>query len=136
MNTIKLNRNSWHYKLVNLLTSYLDTDHPDICGYRSALLMSFVWILLILICATLTMDVVCDTLIGLSFSLFYGQWMLSVMAQVTIMMAMAIIAGAFSVYMLRWLSTKRTSPKADPGFVRQAFRSWKDKYCSRIEIVD
>jgi len=140
MKTLKFSPDSWHYKMIYKYTPARDRDLVDICSYTRYFLFSLLTIGLILLGVTLASFVVSQILVGIGFSLWYGMFIFSEVAQLA-MGVIAVLGLAIGfVALMSWFSEKRQEYKEahrnDPdGFVKEAYKSWKEKYCARVEIV-
>jgi hypothetical protein len=133
---------SWHYHLATFwISDFTDKRNITLCTYLWRMLCgSFILVLSL----ALTLSFV----IALGESLFYEfRWLLQLLIQHehTTFPQQGLIAlggtlgvlvlGAFRLlsYLNGLRKPARRVPK-DPSFLRQAYDSWKNKYCVRVRI--
>lgn len=141
-----IKRDSWHYKLVN---SLLDYPKRDLCGY----VRQVVWLLVVFIISTaclLLWFVYTGVAIFSALGISSAGFML-LPATLTGLMAIVLLVGVvcgpiFGIWYLyeRRKSRKEeeeyearingTYVKPEPGFIKSAYKSFKDKTCHFIEF--
>jgi len=142
---MKLNRNSWHYwlatKYSNEIKWKLEDFPTDICTYSKMVLKGLLFAIFMAV-----------TISFLTLPLIYcGFWL--IMASITgdfsfpkiiildllfrfgiaeyLMIAFLGIIGLYFSYM-----DKKKFNKSEPGFIKQSYLSWKNKYCVKVEFRD
>lgn len=130
MKTFELKKKSWHYWLANFGGERVYT-HTDICAYiRYVMYGTFFLMLVAAFLATLSGATLFA--IGNLFSWLFLGYQLHDITQVIF----GILVG-FSL-MIAVMAAKAhynvNVRDSEPGFVRLAYRSWKDKFCARIEL--
>lgn len=149
MTPITFSKNSWHARLVNRFTQRYASDATNICQY-----MRWVgWGLLGVILVTLALSVFATfVLSGIVWDI---QWLFGYVhfvggqnpparelgACILNLVAVlgSIVAGLMWIsgivkearYHKKWHTA---SPSPPPGFIRTAYRSFKDKVCIRVEV--
>lgn len=141
-----IKRDSWHYKLVN---SLLDYPKRDLCGY----VRQVVWLLTVFIALASCLILWCGAT-GLAVFAKLGISSAGFMilpAVLTGLMTIVLLAGIvcgpiFGIWYLyeRRKSRKEeeeyearingTYVKPEPGFIKSAYKSFKDKTCHFIEF--
>lgn len=132
MKALKLNKDSWHYKLAHMYDKDIGYG-TDICAYTRTLIASFC--LLVFVCCIMGM------LAG-SFLFMIGGWIAyflgyelhgAVIPFTFIYGVSAVIIGI--VWGKAFYEERQWSqPKKEPGFIRTAYHSWKDKFCMKVEF--
>ena len=145
MKPLVLSKNSWHYKLVTRMTTYgrYDTD-GNICEYVKCLLGSMLIILIISILFTIVAIPFVHMIMGIGFSIWMGTWFFTDIGAAGVAITCVIAAGV-SVHKIltnidRWRYNRHRErfygePKPD-GFLKSAYKSWKGKYCLKIEFTE
>jgi hypothetical protein len=126
MNTIKLNRNSWHYRLYECYANnYLEPN--DICVYTQNVILGAITVFFIMLVAIVASIAVGDFLLWSYFNLFVGSVDMEKPA------AIFLIFSASAVIIFG-IGTFRDYSKFHDNFVTSAYRSHKDKYCVKVEV--
>jgi hypothetical protein len=136
MKTLKFNRDSWHYKLVNIVFGFnANYDRADICSYtRKVLLAMFVVTLIAVI--ILFANYYLGNLIG---------YIIASIINLTIIdpdIGHIIVGAIFFNGACCWLApiiankTPRVCYKISDSFIGEAYKSFKGKYCAKIEFTD
>lgn len=146
MKSLNFKQSSWHYKLAESVGYFPDmTDDGkevgDICKYTRAILVAC---LAGLVCAAVFAGVsflVIEVIFGLAFSWWYGVWLMSYWGEVTLVVAVAVGVAGTPVYagikIAEWIKRRKWVNEDKPdGFVKHAYKSWKEKYCARITFTD
>lgn len=141
-----IKRDSWHFKMVN---SLLDYPKRDLCGYVRQVVWLLVVFIALAVCLLLwfgSTGVTIFSVLGISSAGF-----MLLPATLTGLMAIVLILGIVGgpIFGLWYLYEKRKSRKEDeeyearlngtyvapePGFIKSAYKSFKDKTCHFIEF--
>ena len=126
MNTIKLNRNSWHYRLYECYANkYFEPN--DICVYTKNVILGAITVFFITAIAVVASIAVGDFLLWSYFNLFVGSVDMETPAAIFLMFA------AFAI-LIFGIDTFQDYSKFHDNFVTSAYRSYKDKYCVKVEV--
>lgn len=158
MQSLKFNKDAWHYRVARW--GGLKGYNTDVCSYtRRFLLGSFVLLIMTLFtCLVLTPLVI----FGAHFFLrnFFASTLIDV-STIVCTIYLGVLTGlamfitsrkiydkckeaarqakykaiADGTYVEPPPKVKKIKPPKEPGFVKVAYRSWKQKYCVRIEIT-
>lgn len=146
MKTLNFNKNSLHYKLATLggfdrYNCYYDGS-TDICSYLRRVMMGVFVSIILLMTFVFASTLVVHTLFGLVFSFIYDTDMFNVWGQVGL-----LTAGISSLFAFIWIvpgkimdlyysikSNRPEKPAAPDNFVREAYSSYKEKYCVKIKF--
>lgn len=141
-----IKRDSWHCKMVTYL---LDSPKRDLCGYIRQVLWLLMVFISLAVCLLLwfgSTGVSIFTALGISSAGF-----MLLPATLTGLMAIVLILGLIGspIYCIWYLYEKRRSRKEAeeyearangtyvkpaPGFIKSAYKSFKDKTCHFIEF--
>lgn len=129
---IALKTESWHHWLACITANRWDIDH-DICGYTRQV-----------ICGALTLLLAIGVLLTLAASTGdMIRWLLGLEDYMTVGVIMWFILTASSfiaaLFGVAWIGAQgiicyqENSYRRKPGFIRHAWRAFRDKACVRID---
>jgi hypothetical protein len=131
-----LDSNSWHFKLANYGEVRIWDDEPtDICEYTRAVLKGATSLVALGLFFTFVAVWSGASLYNIFELLFLGSekvypWT-GFFIGLCIATLIAVVYGAFKA----WRENRRMDvPEPEPGFVKLAYRKFKDKTCARIEF--
>lgn len=143
MQTVKIKRDTWHYKFIMRVADPSESKLYDTCSYRYYLIKSAVMalsaalVLLVLVVLVLA-PYVAAALYYLGYSLdeqSLGMALGSFLAQ------LIIAAGAAMMYITVAVKRKRIEKREarkysteEPGTIRTLWLNFKEKVCSKIEL--
>lgn len=146
MKALTFNKNSWHFLLATKMGHYRPYDresgygdNADICTYSRHVMGGLLLLTLAAAAIAFAGFIVSHILLGIWFSIMLGTWFFSDWA-VGAMIVLGI--GAFVIGMkvaIDWQYERRMSSEyrnRPDGFVKHAYKSWKEKYCVQIEFKD
>ena len=134
MKAIELNKDSWHYKLASRANPYFySRGEEDICSYTKYVFLGFLEIILISFVVLL--------LGGFTVNFFYSCYTWLFLNQPFNEFAVVfgcVVGGLLNACAIAYFcnNAKEKMSHTEPGFVRLAYRSWKDKFCVKITFVD
>jgi hypothetical protein len=136
MKTLKFNRDSWHYKLVNIVFGFnANYDRADICSYtRKVLLAMFVVTLIAVI--ILFGIYLAGNFIGYIIASIINSTIIDPDPEFVIVGTLLIIGTCFWLAPIIANKTHRVSYKISDSFIGEAYKSFKGKYCAKIEFTD
>lgn len=129
MKTIELKRKSWHHWLANFGDKRI-YETTNICEYTRCVLIGTFLFLLSVVVSSLSTGAVLFTIGNIFGWLFLGYEFHNVSVIVTstftciVLMFFIIVGRAKLIHQV----------DKEPSFVRLAYRSWKEKYCARVEL--
>lgn len=135
MKTFTINRSSWHHKLYNFGTN----RYPeDFCQYTRGVLVGMFWALVFTALGISATMAVGDFFAWLAASVFHWQFLdpqlgAGITAFIMIVVAMFVLAG---LIMFGIRQVIHRSSEQEPGFIRTAYSSMKNRFCIRVEIQD
>lgn len=156
MKALTFKKNSWHFWLAKLVGYEAPTtwtrgdgtvahygDKGDICTYSrhvvgalfSILVISFFGVMGTAIIGTLLAHVI----LGIIFSIIMGTFFFTDIGVIGLFIITIVSLVAGTMYSLSWLRDRaRESDESNnpDGFIKHAYRSWKEKYCLKINFVD
>lgn len=151
MKALTFNTNSWHFLLATKVASYRVPsvskysdgefytygDSADICTYSRHVMGGLLLLTLAGVAIAGAGFIVSHFLLGIWFSIMLGTWFFSDWA-VGAMIVFGI--GGFIIgtkVVIDWLYNRRMNSRTKPdGFVKHAYKSWKEKFCVQIEFKD
>ena len=131
MKTYTLKKDSWHYWLASFGDDLRMYGVYDICGYIRAMLVGTFQLLFVTAVISAIAGVILYS-IGNIFSWLFLGYQLS---QLTIMVS-ALLAGLIGAAVIISFieASKNRVQSTEPGFVRLAYRRFKEKTCSLVEF--
>ena len=138
MKTYTLKKDSWHYWLASFGDELRMYSVYDICSYIRAMLVGSFQLLFVTVVVLFVTVVVCLIggailySIGNLFSWLFLGYQLS---QLTLMF-FALLAGLIGAgIIIAFIEASKNRVKTtEPGFVRLAYRRFKEKTCSLVEF--
>lgn len=142
MKSIVLDKNSSHYWLARKagfqLNPYEEYNNHDICTYTKYVLGGLLVVLILLAGFAVVSAAVIHMIMGFAFSIYFGTFLMTEIGVVGLLTS-GVLALLFVVVYAknRYDNYKwnKTYKKSEPGFISIAYRSWKDKFCTRITFV-
>lgn len=128
MKTFELKKKSWHYWLANFGDLRVGTN-TDICSYIRCVIWGAFWLLVAAGAGAFLSGCVLFAIGNLFSWLFLGYELSNMTVGVFTVLSALFLTGL--AFVSREAIAEKMS-KSEPGFVRLAYRSWKDKFCARI----
>lgn len=134
MKTLKFSKNSWHYKLARFGDEFSERNLSDICSYTRAFLWgTFLFLLFV------------TFMLGIIF--IHGEaigYVAAMIAQGTFIepdtlagICLILYGALFTIWFFTRAFIIVTEHKfKEDNFVVNAYHSFKDKYCVRVEVKD
>ena len=157
MKALTFKTTSWHYLLATKLAHYCPrtesgeygNDNPDICTYARHVIGGLMLLILIGICIAGLGYAVFDIALAIVFSLYYHVWLGDAMTTVSTMIVLICIVVVAFHRMCNLISEYRRNklhydtngkyirnPVIADGFIIQAYKSWKGKFCVPIKFMN
>lgn len=152
MKTLTFDKNSWHFLIATKIAGYtapfeytyndgttaVHGDPGDICTYSKHVMGGMFLLTLSGLAIAGASWVVVHMLLGVWFSLMLGTFFVSEVgiAGFIVTILAGIIVG------VKWRSDRKMSTEyrnrlvKPDGFVKHAYKSWKEKFCLSINFVD
>lgn len=136
MESIKIDVNSWHYKLIRTMNGYVDAY--DICEYRSklvkALFASALVICMLILLGIAASFIVINTVLGIFtvFTLGFANLGINHIGSFAILFFIGIIA--FYEHLKK--KSRSYTKERKPGAIKKMYISWKEKHCSPVEFFE
>ena len=131
MKTFKLSKNSWHYWLASFGDDLRMYSVYDICSYIRAMLVGLFQLLFVTAVICLIGGAILYS-IGNAFSWLFLGYKLSELTIAISALFAGLIGAAVIISAIE--ASKNTVKKTEPGFVRLAYRRFKEKTCSLVEF--
>jgi Na+/H+ antiporter NhaA len=124
----RVRRTSWHYKLLRFFVCEIP---EDFCSYWRKITGVFLMCLI----GTGLVSTMLFYLLVVPYILA-EHWLDGLIFQVLVAAVVGAVVGLVYLIVLfvSWLDNYE--PPQNPGLVRMKYRSWKDKYCPMVEIVN
>ena len=131
MKTYTLKKDSWHYWLASFGDELRMYSVYDICSYIRAMLVGSFQLLFVAVVVCLIGGAVLFSIGNLFSWLFLGYQL----SQLTLMF-FALLAGLIGAgIIIAFIEASKNRVKTtEPGFVRLAYRRFKEKTCSLVEF--
>ena len=131
---INLNKSSWHYQLATAYGSlHKNETVTDICYYTRQVIKGVFLAVFITCLISVAAFCVIDMFMGIGFSIAYGAMLMNTPGLVVLILIFSI--GALCALALASDKVSKSNRNKEPGFVRTAYRSWKDKFCVKVKLV-
>lgn len=143
MKAVNLNKNSWHYYIAQKLGSYRPQEYvndtrnhkTDICTYTSFVLKGFFLLFVMGIAIAFVGFLFWNVLFGIIFSIIYGTIIFTDIAIAIFMFLLAVIISATLFVGITMIKSKLENTESD-GFIKTAYKSWKEKFCVKINFTN
>jgi len=141
-NKMKINKSSWHYRLVKLGDPW---DIPDdLCSYVRLLIwnimgVSFTFALGIFLVVVGIWSPIHLVLYGIpdQQSALYGFYIIGSMVDVAVLICIIFyIIDWVREYLLEHREVKPPKPIKEPSFIKKAWKGFKEKTCYKIDFED
>lgn len=153
MKSFTLNVESWHYKLASNWGYDPDIRDRDICAYTRRVVLGIVVTGILIAMAGLFTFGVSILLVHMVLSpwfyftaglAFDELSILGYVITLAILATVAIVQGVEKYKEYRWnkrnerrkLENSEDYVPPEPGFLKIAYRAWKDKFCARLDFVN
>ena len=130
MKTFELKKKSWHYFLANFGSERV-YSHTDICAYIRYVIYGTFWFIIMGGAGAFFSGCVLFSIGNLFSWLFLGYELEKMTVGVFTMFSAFFMMGLFLVGKD---TIQHKMRDGEPGFVRLAYRSWKDKFCAKVEL--
>jgi hypothetical protein len=138
MKTLKFKKTSWHYELASK-AGFRDYDSQDLCTYITHIFWAFVAIFFIIGASSILGAILIHTVLGAIFSFIAGSFIFTETGVAGLILTVAgVLFGfvwcVFEGFRIAKRKAEKTYGNNPDSFVANAYRSWKDKMCFKIEI--
>lgn len=134
MKTLQFNRNSWHFKLVNKIFGYSVYQINDICSYTITVLFSLLILALFGTIIAFLAYLIGDFL-GYFIATIVNFTLINPEPAAAAVMIILSIVSIINVIILIGNSSSRTLDKISDSFIVESYKSFKGKYCAKIEFI-
>jgi hypothetical protein len=128
-----INRSSWHYRFLAFTGTICYNEPKDFCSYwRTFLFRGFFTLLFV--------SLILFLLFGFYFihpwQVVASHQLLALASLVTIIALFGTIGGIW--FLVDWYNEYRRKNyvEKEPGLIKTAYLSWKDKYCPKMEYKE
>ena len=144
MKSLTFSKNSWHYYLAKLAydkpyDEVLSDVCPDICTYMRYVALGLFILLGMGVVIAAAGFILSHVILGIIFSLFYGVLMFTPEAIAALLLGTILGVGflshkLFKMRQEKLLSTEYRNRIRHDGFAKNAYKSWKEKFCVKVEF--
>jgi hypothetical protein len=144
MKELVFDANSWHYKFAHWAGYRPFGNRLDICCYMRRVLLGFLFVAGIFALISVAAYGLVQMFFGLIFSWIAGAWIMSLAGEITLFI-ISVLIGLFAFftateYLRVKLEERRDRRREErvnkpDGFIKHAYKSWKEKHCSKIKFV-
>lgn len=125
---MKINKKSWHYHIVNTYSNFDPYYTRDICSYTRQILLGILNIIsIILIGSILIYSMVFELIFQIFIFTDYSSPFFVVGTVLWIFLLFSFLMSGLHIY----ISSRKNKPS---GFVKNAYNSWKNKFCIKLEF--
>lgn len=128
MKPIEISTDSWHYRLI----SKYDFPNTEICGYTRQLIMYLIMTAILVVLLTIPVYMMGDA-IGWLIACIVNQQLIPI-GEPAIVFFVAVIFFLIPYTISRMQLKRLREGKTEPLFISKAYRSWKDKYCVKVQF--
>lgn len=146
MKTLTFNINSWHARFIDHHHGNVSLEHYgnlDICRYTRLFFEALASCIIGWSLITLFSFLAVHAVFGVIFSLMNGMWIFTPAGAFGAIITLVILAIIGAVVAYDWIQgymyerrCHREENNLPDSFVVNAYKSFKDKYCVRVKIVD
>jgi len=143
MKELVFDADSWHYKLAKWAGYRPYGDRLDICSYTRRVAFAFLLIGFLIAVGYVVAYALVHMFFGLIFSWIAGMWIMTIPGEIALFV-ITVLTALFTFFWLLEVARvkmekrreRKSNEKAKPdGFVKHAYKGWKERYCSKIKIV-
>ena len=130
-----IHTSSWHYKLLRAFEVNI-SELDDSCKYIRKVMITLAFSLLIFsfLMATLG-DFIAWVIAGTLHGFTHPNTASTILLTVIALIVLILIAAAIEEVIQTWKSRRPQRTNIPPSFAKQAYRQWRDKFCTRIDII-
>jgi uncharacterized membrane protein YdbT with pleckstrin-like domain len=133
--TLNFSKTSWHFCIATKLGGYVaHYDADDICTYSKHFMIGLVTMFAIAMGIAILGFLAWNFIFGVIFSLVYWTWLFNDLAYIVIFAIIGLIFTCLLIGGSWWIVYGEPMIKQD-SFVRNAYKSWKEKYCIKIDFT-
>jgi len=141
MRELNIDEKSWHYRIAHNYGGYSGGRHGyDICGYTRRFIWGLFIVFVVIAAVSMASLGVLDLLAGLYFSWVAGVWITNFAGTLTafVITVFSLVIGIIAI--TEKIRDMRREYRYnhyhdEPGFIKSAYLSWKEKYCIKIKIT-
>jgi membrane-bound ClpP family serine protease len=121
------------------LYHYDKHDNYDICTYTRYVLVGLLVVLILLFGFAVISAAVIHIVMGIAFSIYFDAFLMTEVGVIGLLTSMVLVvcfAFGYAKHLYDEYKWKRTYRKSEPGFISVVYKSWKDRFCTRVTFVD
>ena len=142
METLKLKKGSWHYRLASITANLEIFNEPDICSYTRSVLAGMLIVAAVTVLFSFVSFTLAHMILGVIFASIYGAWILTDIAIIGYILTATfgfifLIDRGIKIADVRRIRNKLNPKEVKPdGFVKHAYKSWKNRFCVKVTFED
>ena len=139
MKPISFTKNSWHYWIATRFGDLRGCYSTDFCYYMRQVFRGIFVATLMLSLASIVTTLIVSGIITIVAKTFGLVLHLPLILQTGGVFAVGIVAAVFAMvccaFIADWIIHIVRCPKKSLGFIRQAYTSWREKLCVRVDFI-
>ena len=144
MKSLTVSEKLWHYKLAKFGGLSTWGGETDICAYTRHCVFGLLYICLCGIGTLIATELLVETLFSIIFSLIYSMDLFTEIGKAGIIIIVVSTVMGLILYLIgkfaKWSVDRKYRildlPKKPDGFLKEAYNSYKHKYCLKINIEE
>ena len=136
MKTLQFDKNSWHYTIAKFGGFNGWSDH-DLCTYTHKFMKGLFFSAIIGIFIAIVGFGLSNLVFGIIFSIIAGTWVTTEVGNVFgLILLLLSLFVAVGVSAEKYMESRKLRLRKPDGFVKNAYKGWKEKFCIKINIQD
>ena len=136
MQTLTFDKRSWHYAIAKF-GGFNSWSDQDLCTYTGKFTRGLFGAFLLGLVIALLGFGLSHLVLGIIFSIIAGAWVTSEVGTVFgLILLLLSLFVAVGVSVEKYKESREFHPRKPDGFVKNAYRGWKEKFCIKIKVVD
>lgn len=136
-----INKDSWHHHIASTFGGWTNCYGEDFCSYVRHVFGGVCLIFLLIVIGSILGTGLIHLVLGAIFSAIYHAYLFTMAGEMALVILLlgvgaTVILWAFHFvgYLVRLI--RKEAEGSTPGFVKQAYRSYKEKYCMDVSYED
>lgn len=136
MKPLIFNKDSWHYRIASKYGNF-DPKNSDICSYGRRIFLGLLMISLIILSILILGIMNIDLFLGIVFSFICGSFVVGMAGQAMICFYIILASFISAHKYVKWKKNRYENYRCkSDGYLINAYKSWKDKFCLQINFQD
>ena len=136
MQTLTFNKRSWHYAIAKF-GGFSSWEDQDLCTYTRKFMRGLFGASIMGILIAIAGFALSHFILGIIFSIIAGAFVMSEIGVIfgTILLIAVLFVG-ICVSVEKYKESREFRPRKPDGFVKNAYKGWKEQFCIKINVVD